>query len=537
MNRINEKILWYLALAMVFAAYFFGLFIDLTGDSGLYAAITRQMVESGNWFNLQINGEAYDQKPHLLFWLAGLGVKCFGNTNFAFKLFPAIYGGFTFYFVYRLGTFLYSKKTGKVAALVLASSQISFLYFLDIHTDTILQTGVVLAIWQLLVYLQKNRIINFVFGFAGVGLAMLAKGPVGGIIPFFTVLVYLIVSKNYRQLFSLKWLFGVGISLLIISPTLIHLYKSFGFEGIKFFFITNNFGRISGEYAGSSIDPFYYLYNFVWAFLPFSFLAVVSVVSELKTWKMSELKNASEIALIGSVLVFLVILSVAKGKGPNYFLPVFSVFALFSAKEIQKISAATIINSVVKTQKIILVLLGVFFAAIFFWFESKTKLIPVGFALLVFALLVYMLKFSKHLQMVSLFSVLVFGAINLYANLNIIPSLFAYQGARQALAVFDSKKKSDSKFYNLHLEEYELFFYAKEKVIEVQGGDEYYKMLADKNAWVYTTESGYSGIRDNISPDTVFVILQRGMNKVNFEFLNHKTRDKSLEKNYLIKLN
>ena len=74
MSRKSEHILWILAFGLVLIAYIFGLFIDLTGDSGLYAAIARQMVDSGDWLNLKINGMPYDQKPHLFFWLAGIGL-------------------------------------------------------------------------------------------------------------------------------------------------------------------------------------------------------------------------------------------------------------------------------------------------------------------------------------------------------------------------------------------------------------------------------------------------------------------------------
>jgi len=49
---------------------------------------------------------------------------------------------------------------------------------------------------------------------------------------------------------------GIIIALFVVSPSLIHLYKSFGTEGIRFFLITNNFGRISGGYAGSGTDFF-----------------------------------------------------------------------------------------------------------------------------------------------------------------------------------------------------------------------------------------------------------------------------------------
>ena len=83
-NKLLKKGFWIFLLLLVVLAWIFGLFIDLTGDSGLYAAISRQMVESGNWLSLKVYGEPYDQKPHLFFRLAGLGINLFGNTNYAY---------------------------------------------------------------------------------------------------------------------------------------------------------------------------------------------------------------------------------------------------------------------------------------------------------------------------------------------------------------------------------------------------------------------------------------------------------------------
>ncbi|MFW5774337.1 MAG: ArnT family glycosyltransferase, partial [Tangfeifania sp.] len=242
----TKNILWGFAFLMIGMAWIFGLFIDLTGDSGLHAAISRQMVESGDWLNLKINGEPYDQKPHLLFWLAGLGIELFGNSNFAFKLFPFLFALSSLWFVYKLAKLLFSHEAGLTAALVAGTSQMFFLYLLDIHTDTILQAGVALALWQLMAYLEKRKFVHFIWGFVGIGLAMLAKGPIGAVLPFFTVLFYLLIKKDFRRLFHPKWILGILIVLAVISPTLWHLFESFGWEGIRVYFITNNLGRITG---------------------------------------------------------------------------------------------------------------------------------------------------------------------------------------------------------------------------------------------------------------------------------------------------
>jgi 4-amino-4-deoxy-L-arabinose transferase-like glycosyltransferase len=223
------------------------------------------------------------------------------------------------------------KLPERLAALVTATSQMFFLYFFDIHTDTVLQAAVMLSLWQLAEYLQNNKLIHFITGFAGVGLAMFAKGPVGAVLPFFFVLFYLLQKKEYRQLYHPKWIAGVIIALLIISPTLVHLWESFGSQGLRFYFIDNNIGRVTGEVTGTSTDPFYYLYNLLWALLPWTVPVIAGLAMEFKSWFSKGSVHLMSASLLGSVLLLLVVFSIARGKAPNYMMPLIAPMAVVAA--------------------------------------------------------------------------------------------------------------------------------------------------------------------------------------------------------------
>ena len=147
---------------------------------------------------------------------------------------------------------------------------------------------------------------------------MLTKGPLGAVLPFLIVLLYLLKRKDFYRLIKIKWLAGILIVIIVISPTLIYLYRNFGIEGFKFYFITNNLGRIDGTYAGSSADPLFYIKNLIWALLPWTYVVLISFYHAIKKSNTSE--NSWIFAFWGSILVLLVILSIAKGKAPNYFL-------------------------------------------------------------------------------------------------------------------------------------------------------------------------------------------------------------------------
>ncbi len=539
--KINLKnILWAVVFFLVVLAWLFGLFIDLTGDSGLYAAISRQMVESGNWLDLKINSEPYDQKPHLVFWLAGLGIHLFGTTNFAFKIFPFLFGILGIYFTYRLARLLYSETAGKLAALFTGTSQLFFLYFLDIHTDTVLQSAVILSLWQLAAYLKHKKQVHFVLAFTGIGLALLTKGPVGGVLPFFFVLFYLVLKKDFRQLFHFKWLAGIALVLMIILPTLYHLWSNFGTEGLRFYFIDNNIGRVSGAVAGSSTDPFFYLYNLLWAFLPWTLPVFTGLVLEIKSWVNGRNFHLQGASLLGSVLVLFVVYSVARGKAPNYLMILMPPMAVVAAGRVQhalKIKSNRIITAL-WFHIAILVLLLLLLIVIWYVIKPGDSFLWLFVLNAVVAILV-MLFFNYEpslFQRIVFVSVLVTAAFNLYLNKSILPSLFKFQGSRQVLEVLEKDGFKGENLYVFELEEYEIYFYAKD-VRAVNDWEHFFEVLEISGTWIYTNEIKYTDLINlEYEFEKIYIIEQRGMNEINLNFLIHSKRTNTLTNNYLLKV-
>ncbi len=539
MNRIFLYTFWAFAFLLVILAWISGLFIDLTGDSGLYAAISRQMVESGDWLNLKINGEPYDQKPHLFFWLAGLGIQLFGNQNWAFKLFPFLFGISSIYFTYRLARLIYNELSGKLAALLAGTSQMFFLYFFDFHTDTVLQAAVTLAIWQLAEYFENKNWLSFIFGFKGIGLAMLTKGPVGAVLPFFFVLIFLLLKKDFRQLFHPKWILGILLVLVIISPTLYHLWQSFGAEGLRFYFIDNNLGRVTGEVAGSSTDPFFYLYNLLWAFLPWTIIFLSALGGEIISWFYAPKPSKMSISIFGSMLILFVVYSIARGKAPNYlmmFVPLLSVVAAGRMKY-YLLWPSFLTNRLIYAQIFMLLFICVLLFISGYYILVSDFIVPVLFLAGIVVLSgLYIAIDRNRWNRLLLSSIVVTAVFNLFLNTQVIPFLFTYQGHSQALEIFEAREPDRKQLYNFDLEEYELFFNAKDFVRNITSWEQLYGVMEKPETWVYTGEDKFRYILFMGFPvDTVYEIKQRGMNQISSEFLNPESREKSLSSNYLIK--
>ena len=103
-----------LAAIALFFLYFFGL--DRTGllsaDEPRYAAIGREMAESGDWVTPRLFGEPWFEKPPLLYWMTAAGFKAGLNQDLAPRVPVAIVSGafLIFYF------FVLRREFGDTAA-------------------------------------------------------------------------------------------------------------------------------------------------------------------------------------------------------------------------------------------------------------------------------------------------------------------------------------------------------------------------------------------------------------------------------------
>ena len=75
-NWTSEDRMLAILFLLTGAICIYGLSLPLLGfDSSQYAEISRQMFESGNYFQIQLDGREYLDKPPLLFWLSSLSIQ------------------------------------------------------------------------------------------------------------------------------------------------------------------------------------------------------------------------------------------------------------------------------------------------------------------------------------------------------------------------------------------------------------------------------------------------------------------------------
>lgn len=523
--------------ALLIAGYFAGLPIDVTRDAGKYATIAKEIYQNGNYINLTIQGQPYDQKPPMLFWLGALGFAIGEISNFWFKLPVLLLVFFGFYSAYRLGKTLYNKRVGMITAFLLGFSFIYPFYTMDIHTDTPMQAFLTFALWQLADFIktQKNR--AWILGFTGVGLAMLSKGPVGAAVPAFAVVGHLLLKKDFKSFADYRWYLGVLLAFIVASPALIGLINQFGWDGIVFFFWENNVGRLTGSYVQTNSDPLFYYHNLIFLFLPWSLLFYVAAFYDIENLIKSKFKRVEFFTFTG-IWIYFFIINASESQLPNYIFGIIPIIALLTAKWIDRAlnEKPAILKFFHRVQVGVVILLWAAILVIaLYLFPSP----PFYFWMIAGAGLagsVYILaKFSLSLEKLLFPSAIAFTCFILLLNLHVFPYMFSYQAPPKAARYYTEHAQSGEKLYNFHYQHYELFFYSTPTARQIYS-DEEMKSLAGKDGnWIFTDGEGFERIDAlNHQPDTIIEYDHLYLNRGGL-FINPQTRDEVLKPMYLIK--
>jgi 4-amino-4-deoxy-L-arabinose transferase-like glycosyltransferase len=517
-------------------SYFAGLSIDVTRDAGKYATVAKETFQNGNYINLTIHGDPYDQKPPMMFWLGALGFSIGGISNFWFKLpfLLLVFAGF--YWAFRLGKSLYNTRVGYLTATFLAFSTIYSLYSMDIHADTPLQAFVTLALWQLFEFIKTRKNKHWVLGFTAIGLAMLSKGPIGAAIPAFAVVGHILLKKEYRFLFDYRWFLGIIVAFAVASPALIGLMNQFGWDGIRFFFWENNIGRITGSYVKATNDPIFYIHTLLYVFLPWVLLFFISAYFEFKTLVKSKFSSDEYFTLTG-IWIFFLIISASKNQVPNYVFSIIPLMAVLTAKWVDTAIENNLRLYVIltRTQYFVTILLWLMIFSLVFYLFPLPKLYYMIIAIAGIGIsLIVVFKTKDSLAKLLTPSLIAFACLMLILNTHVFPYIFSFQAPPKAARYFTENAGTTNKLYNYKYGQYELFFYSEPQATQLKTVADLKFASETKGSWIFTDPEGLKDFEAlQLQPDTIIEYRHLYLNRGG-RFINPKTRDKVLQPMYLI---
>ena len=297
-------------------------------DEGLHASTSKEMILSDNWITPAYNGENFYDKPALFNWFVAISFLIFGFTEFAARLPAAIFGWAGVITTYYLGCKMFNPKTGFFSAVILATSTEYIALSRVVVHDISLMFFITLALAFFYIgYQSENkRRLYFLLGYAALGFAALAKGPVGLLLPAMVIGLFLIFNKNIKFVKEMQLGWGFLLFMGIAAPwyILIGLQNPDYFE---YFFIKQNFGSFLDDVHSRHPGPFYYYFPLLFGgFSPWSLFLPLVLYDAIRN-KIKSHRDAILYILIWFAAIF-IFFSLASSKLSSYILPVFPALSL-----------------------------------------------------------------------------------------------------------------------------------------------------------------------------------------------------------------
>ncbi len=535
--------IFYIVLCIII--YILGsLFIPLMEiDSVQYANISREMLQNKSFLQIFDQGKDYLDKPPMLFWLSSLSMYFFGINDFAFRLPSILMAILAIYSTYKFTLLYYSNEIAILAALVLASTQAMFLITHDVRTDTMLMAWVILAIWQFASWLNNRKWHSLIIAFSSVAFGMMTKGPIALMVPIFSFAPHMLIHRNFKMLFRWEYLVGLIIIIILLIPMDIGLYQQFdlhpekvmyektGTSGIRFFYWTQSFGRITGESVWHENDDFFFLFqNLLWGFLPWTLFLISGLISEctriIRT-KFIVNKNEEWIVLPGFLITYTA-LGISNYQLPHYIYVVLPFTAIIAAKSLYSLVInwenkffKNVINGI--NIFIYILVLAILLVLLLFTFNTNIYFVIASLSVMSIFFLILMLKKIGAIPKVIQFALFTIITTNLLLTIFFYPTLLEFQLGNAVTKVIRQKNIDKTKFY-LYQVYYErsLDFYSNHSFQQVESLDS----LKSNDYVLVKNELVNQELLTNFNK--IEQVSTFHVSTLNAEFLNPKTRESAL---------
>ena len=375
-------------------------------DEPRNAGCAAEMLDAGDWVVPIFNTELRTHKPVLLYWLIMVSYSIFGVNEFGARFMSALLGVGTVLLTWHAARILFNRGVAVWAGLILAST-----IMFGVASRAATPDGLLIFCGTLAITL----FVHFSFGsgdrrladqqgptsgdgyfprplwqaiaiYSAMGLAVLAKGPVGLVIPTAVIGMYLLIKRLppsgtpgtwTGRLVSLLRPFHpvhflstcrsmrplVAITTVAIIALPWYFWVALRTDGIwtREFLWTHNVSRATGVMEGHSGPPIlFYVGAILFGFFPWS---IVTIPCGMHLWTKSrdaarETNNQSSagqtstgntstrfrdgvILLLCWVGVYIGVFSLAQTKLPSYVTPCYPALAILAAIFIHDWSLAT----------------------------------------------------------------------------------------------------------------------------------------------------------------------------------------------------
>jgi len=333
-------------------------------DEPRNAGCASEMLERGDWCIPVFNAELRAHKPVLLYWLMMSAYTVFGVNEFSARFWSALLAVGTAIATYHIGRKLFNAQVGLWAGVILATSLMFDIAGRAATPDSVLIFFSTLA---LMIYvLNSSKADGSYFPswptaalmYAVMGMAVLAKGPVGMVLPTAVIGMFLLIMRlqkrtedgNGRSWFRRAlavlrpfaplhflrtcWLMRPLTCLAVVAVVALPWYVWVGIqtdgEFLREFFGEHNFGRATSAMENHRGSLLYYPVAILVGFFPWSIFAgavLIGVVSRLRRGDRWSPGYVFACCWIG---VYVGLFSLAQTKLPSYVTPCYPALALLT---------------------------------------------------------------------------------------------------------------------------------------------------------------------------------------------------------------
>ena len=302
-------------------------------DETRYVSMAEDMYRSKNFLTLYLNHQYFFEKPPLYFWGECLSFAIFGKINEFTARFPvALYGTLSCFLTYFMGRKLVSRKYGVVAALIQATS----MEFLILAKFAILDIVVSTCVWFSLCFgmytnfcQEKNKKYFWWLFYFFSGLAVMAKGIPGFVVPFGSMFFISIFSKKFKEIFRPQYfIVGMIIFLLITLPWHIAMLEMHDPLFFNEYIMKHHIERFIGGNVLGREQPFYfYLLTILWGFFPWIISTLVVLIRKIqkRDFKFKNLTIPQQFIVYNGIIALFILLffSSSDTKLITYILPIY----------------------------------------------------------------------------------------------------------------------------------------------------------------------------------------------------------------------
>jgi 4-amino-4-deoxy-L-arabinose transferase-like glycosyltransferase len=296
-------------------------------DEPRYVRVAVEMHRAGEWVTPTLGGQPWLEKPVLYYWLAGGSFSLFGETETAARLPSVVAAVLLVGSTALFGARLFGRAGGLHAGFILATSLLPFAFGRAATMDMLLAAFMTLAVgFFALGLLGIAGRLAIPAAWVCMGIATLAKGPIGLLLPGLVVVAFAVATRDARVIRRVLSPVGIALFLLVAGPWYVLVYRAQGQAFVDVFLLNHNVERFTSTIHKHPGPFLYYVPILLAGLFPWSGLALPGLAS------VAPRRSRIDLFVLLWLLLPLAFFSLAGSKLPGYVLPCLTPLALLMGR-------------------------------------------------------------------------------------------------------------------------------------------------------------------------------------------------------------